>query len=589
MARPWEMEWGTGAQEPWQMAWDKGAGGERVPPEGRRTDGKRSGWLANIAAGANDALAGTAGLPVDAATGILNLVPRGINAMAGTQIPTIKNPIGGSDSIRGLFGMMGADPRNVAPANRTEELLRAGASGAAGAFGVGGMARALPQAGGAVMGAIQKAMAGGAAPSQGLLGGVAGMAGNEAEQHVSEPYKPLANVGAQFAAGAGAAAAGAGARGASNAFMGVGNISPERAALARRAIDDYGIPLTAPDIQPGRPPMKWMQAGLDYLPFSGAASRQDKLQRSVNQGVARTFGGDEAGAVGDRLGHGEIQGARSRIGADYDRALTGANVPIGDTVLTDLASIETRITQSALATNEQAALHRATYRILDAAAENGGVIPGRVYQEFRQRGSALDDLMSPGSPTRRYATDIKKALDRGFVDANPDRAAIYGKANEQWRAVEAIRPEVKRGEPGNISPLRIQGAANRAYPDRDVSGRGSALGDLGDIAQTFLHRLPESGTAPRTAVMQALGSLAGGAAGTASGVGLMSMMQGAGALLGGGRLGNSALNSQWLRDAMLNRVLNPKPGMSAGNAIPPWLLLNAPAQAGLLGDFNAQR
>jgi len=53
-----------------------------------------------LGSGLNEGLASFAGLPVDAVTGALNLGAKGINYVAGTEIPPIENPVGGSTSIR---------------------------------------------------------------------------------------------------------------------------------------------------------------------------------------------------------------------------------------------------------------------------------------------------------------------------------------------------------------------------------------------------------------------------------------------------------------------------------------------------------
>ncbi|WP_291728780.1 hypothetical protein [Leisingera sp. F5] len=53
--------------------------------------------------GVNEGLAELAGLPVDLATGALNLGISGVNAMAGTDIDAISDPIGGSGSFKGAL------------------------------------------------------------------------------------------------------------------------------------------------------------------------------------------------------------------------------------------------------------------------------------------------------------------------------------------------------------------------------------------------------------------------------------------------------------------------------------------------------
>lgn len=57
-------------------------------------------YLGQGMSGVNEGIAGTLGAPVDLMTAGLNLVPRGINAIANTNIPQISNPIGGSQWMK---------------------------------------------------------------------------------------------------------------------------------------------------------------------------------------------------------------------------------------------------------------------------------------------------------------------------------------------------------------------------------------------------------------------------------------------------------------------------------------------------------
>jgi hypothetical protein len=102
--------------------------------------------------GVNEGIAGVAGLPVDLATGALNLIPRGVNALANTDLPTIQNPILGSEWLKGLLGDAGAIRAPAATpgaqfARRTGESIGASAipAGAAGSLlrGVGQLAVGL--------------------------------------------------------------------------------------------------------------------------------------------------------------------------------------------------------------------------------------------------------------------------------------------------------------------------------------------------------------------------------------------------------------------------------------------------------------
>jgi hypothetical protein len=106
--------------------------------------------------GVNEGIASTLGLPVDALTWAMNLVPQGINAAANTDIPTIEDPMLGGDWWRDKMNGWAiyeesANPRAqfarrvgqsagaaVVPAGFAGNLARSGAalaSGTAGGFG----------------------------------------------------------------------------------------------------------------------------------------------------------------------------------------------------------------------------------------------------------------------------------------------------------------------------------------------------------------------------------------------------------------------------------------------------------------------
>ena len=151
---------------------------------------KMTGAVANVGAGTSEAVSGLLGLPVDTAAAAMNL---GFKAMG---LPPIEKPFGGARSWNELFGLFGANPENVAPADETETLLRSAGRGAASVALPGGVASRLVRAaapGVAVAPALstiaQGAGAGGAAA--GAAGGVTGTLAGEA---VPEPYKPIAEL-----------------------------------------------------------------------------------------------------------------------------------------------------------------------------------------------------------------------------------------------------------------------------------------------------------------------------------------------------------------------------------------------------------
>jgi hypothetical protein len=537
--------------------------------------------MPNIGAGINSAIAGLAGAPVDLVTGLLNNSRKGLGVPEGQGIPEIRNPVGGSASIMNLLGGIGADPREISATTRPEQIARAVGTGIGSAVLPGMAARALPMAAGPVASAIQKAIASGAQPGAATLAGVAGGVGNVAEEYAPEPLKPLANTTAQLATGVGAGLAQRGGRSMVDAMLGVGNVAPDRAAFARRLIDQYDIPLTAPDIQPYGAPVKWLQTGLDYLPMSGAAARQGKLQDAVGRALSKDIGGDAAGQPASRLTYDVAEGAMGRIGGQYESALSNVRVPFKAPA--QFQDIRVKIAESTLAANEQRALGGLMRNIERVARQNGGVLTGREYQEFRMRGSQLNSLINDSNPAvSRIARDVKGVLDDAFMSAAPkENAALYGLSNQQYRTLMALRPEITKGEPGRLTLGNLQAAANRRAPNRAFSGENDTLGDLGDAAKTFLQRMPESGTAPRAGVLGMLQSLARGEFGPAAGYGVAGgTAAGAGpvglaGLVLGGRLANQAINSPRVRDSLLRRVLDPPPPPPI---VPPWMAGALPAQ-----------
>lgn len=187
------------AQGQWIGTSDEGFQGPNArlhgEPEPSSADSK-SGYAANLAAGGNAAVASTLGLPVDLATGGINLATRGINAVTGSGIPQITDPVGGSGTFKRAMGVIGANPDDVKADGLGQEIAR----------GVGGgiVSAAIPAAGvaGLVRGGVMAAPAaartlavlGDATPENALMGAASGGAGEAAASQAPDEYKPIAGL-----------------------------------------------------------------------------------------------------------------------------------------------------------------------------------------------------------------------------------------------------------------------------------------------------------------------------------------------------------------------------------------------------------
>ena len=219
----------------------------------------KTGYVANVGAGGNVAAAEMLGLPVDLATGAINLGVRGVNAGARALgyapqqtapdqpapdlIPQITDPVGGSASIKRAMGWIGANPDDVQATSTGQEIARG--------IGGGAVSAILPAAGivpGLVrMGAIAAKtapavldFAGHLSAPNALLGAASGGAGAAGASMVPDPYKPVAGL----VAGVGSVGAGAGAvMGLRSAVRAVGDYR----ARVNPLFDMAGQPITAAD------------------------------------------------------------------------------------------------------------------------------------------------------------------------------------------------------------------------------------------------------------------------------------------------------------------------------------------------------
>ena len=112
--------------------------------------GYSSSVLGQGMSGVNEGIANTLGAPVDLATLAMNLVPQGINALANTNIPTIKNPFLGSESIKDGLGAVGSIFPND---NSNPFARRVGQSVGAAVIPVGGTASTVGRAGAGLLSA----------------------------------------------------------------------------------------------------------------------------------------------------------------------------------------------------------------------------------------------------------------------------------------------------------------------------------------------------------------------------------------------------------------------------------------------------
>jgi hypothetical protein len=191
----------------------------------------------NTTAGINDEIATGFGMPVDAATGAVNLGIRGVNAIAGRPIANELGDLpGGKQSIKNAMGLIKANPDNVVPQNEAERIARGAGEGIGGAvmLPLGGEALAASKVISPAAAEATRAALGAPDALNATIGAASGAGSTIAADAVPEPYKPLAATVGGIVGGAPVVAVHGAAEGARAALEGLKNHVTEEGA--RRAV-----------------------------------------------------------------------------------------------------------------------------------------------------------------------------------------------------------------------------------------------------------------------------------------------------------------------------------------------------------------
>lgn len=117
--------------------------------------------LGQSMSGVNEGIANTFGLPMDVMTGAMNLVPKGINAAADTNIPTIEKPFLGSEWIKDQMDGWAIRPKSADSGKQFAR--RVGQSVGSAAVPLLGTYSSIPRLGAGLLGAAGGGVGGAAA------------------------------------------------------------------------------------------------------------------------------------------------------------------------------------------------------------------------------------------------------------------------------------------------------------------------------------------------------------------------------------------------------------------------------------------
>ena len=292
-----------------------------------------------------------------------------------------------------------------------------------------------------------------------------------------------------------------------------GAISPER-MQAVNTLRNEGVALTAGQVT-GSNTLRYAESELggaraaSMMDDQARASTEAATSRAGMQGIATP---DNMAANAQRLGQGfEAISARNALRADpqfgtdlgrvlseYDRVLPSAQREIVNNMADDILAVTTN---------------------------NGGSIPGQVYQATRSRLGRMAQSARNSDPEFASALrGLRNTLDDAMArSVRPEDVAEWARLRTEYGNMKVLeKAATGAGEAaamGTISPAKLRQSA--------VSGRQSSyargLGDLDELArsgQAVMTPLPNSGTASRLAVRGLMttpaaagGAIAGGYSG----------------------------------------------------------------------------
>lgn len=318
----------------------------------------------------------------------------------------------------------------------------------------------------------------------------------------------------------GVALAGAAGRGIRNSLA----VSPEVGKLAQRA-KELGIDVPVDRIAQNKP-LNALAASLEYVPLSGRAATTEKMGKQLNTALARTFGQNT-----DNLTVALDQASKD-LGGKFDAVLQSNSVKMTPAFKTALAEAEDQAANE-LGPEAASIIHKQIAQLQTKGA--AGEIDGQVAYNIKK---SLDRIGSGKSDAAFYARDLKRKLMDALNDSlGPDEAKSFAEVRKQYGNMMEIDKLVQNGAEGGVSAARLGNLRNI---------RSADLQELADISAQFL----KTRESPHGALQRlVIGGTAGSIGGAAAGLGALPYL---GAAAVAGRGANATLNSNTLRNALIN-------------------------------------
>ena len=281
-------------------------------------------------------------------------------------------------------------------------------------------------------------------------------------------------------------------------------VAPGRQALVDAAQRE-GIPVS-PAQASGNSALRYMEGAFENLPTTAGrqAGINDARQQAFNRAVL-----SRAGIQGDSAMPDVLAANRARLGAEFDRLAAATTVQFDTPFVRQLGAAARQYGDKLPATQRPIFQNFMRDILTDpATGQPRASMTGQMYQQARSDLERLRTSYQGNDPALADALrQMRNALDDVAGRSVPaDMRDAWHNARRQWGNQRTIERAISAGEnvaEGNISPLTLRQGVNRRDPQAYALGRGD-LAELARVGQGLMRPMPNSGTAPRAAMMAAL-------------------------------------------------------------------------------------
>ena len=289
-------------------------------------------------------------------------------------------------------------------------------------------------------------------------------------------------------------------------------VAPPTAArqAAVDVLEGAGVPLSV-GARTGSKPLQWAESVAGDMPLStrAAGALTERTKEAYDRAITnQLFGRPQLTARGvdptESLPRANVMAAGHKsLSDEYNRLTQNNQLRADPQLISDIYAAQGNYAKNALPSQMKTGsrdLEKIRDEIADAFIQGKGSVSGTWYQQQRSTlGTHEKSLLNSDPYAAKAMREMKQALDQAMVRSlPPDSAAAWALNNERWRNMKLVEGAVATaGE--HLSPA---GVAQKVRSGRagQYARSTDELDELARAGAQVLKELPQSGTAPRTAM-----------------------------------------------------------------------------------------